>query len=142
MSDGIREELQALLFDSAPPADVDGEALFARTFASEEGAGADLLPPDGLFDLPADDPAFDDAAFDDPAFDPAPDGAGPGDGVFGDEALPAEGVTAADGGTDTADGAGDDAGDSAGDDVWGDSAADADPAGELPEVPFEPGAGW
>jgi hypothetical protein len=142
MSDGIREELQALLFDSAPPADVDGEALFARTFASEEGAGADLLPPDGLFDLPADDPAFDDAAFDDPAFDPAPDGAGPGDGVFGDEALSTEGVTAADGGTDTADSAGDDAGDSAGDDVWGDPAADADPAGELPEVPFEPGAGW
>ena len=142
MSDGIREELQALLFDSAPPADVDGEALFARTFASEEGAGADLLPPDGLFDLPADDAAFDDAAFDDAAFDdPAFDGTAPdgtGDGLFGDEALPAEGVTAGDEGADTADSAGD----SAGDDAWGDPAADTDPAGELPEVPFEPGAGW
>jgi hypothetical protein len=94
MSDGIREELQALLFDSAPPADVDGEALFARTFASDEGAGADLLPPDGLFDLPADDPA--DAGFDEPGFDGAgSDGAGSGDG-----ALLADGVSAGEEGAD------------------------------------------
>jgi hypothetical protein len=54
--------------------------------------------------------------------------------VFGDEALPAEGATAGDEGPETVD--------SAGDDAWGDPAADADPAGGLPEVPFEPGAGW
>ena len=132
MSDGIREELQALLFDSAPPADVDGEALFARTFASEEGAGADLLPPDGLFDLPADDPA-DEGGFDAVASDDL-DGA-----EHGDEALLGDGVTAGDEGADTD---ADTDADTVGDDAWGDPAADGDPAGELPDVPFEPGAGW
>ena len=135
MSDGIREELQALLFDSAPPADVDGEALFARTFASDEGAGADLLPPDGLFDLPADDPAdagLDGAGLDGAGFDgPGLDGA-----VSGDDALLAGGVTAGDEGADP-----DPAGDGPGEDPWGDPAAD-DPAGDAPGLLFEPGAGW
>jgi len=135
MSDGIREELQALLFDSAPPADVDGEALFARTFASDEGAGADLLPPDGLFDLPADDPA-DAAGLDGTGFD----GAGLDGAAFGDDALLADGVSAGGEGA-----APDTAGDDPGDDAWGhpaDDPADDDLAGDAPEVPFEPGAGW
>ncbi len=133
MSDGIREELQALLFDSAPPADVDGEALFARTFASDEGAGADLLPPGGLFDLPADDPT--DTGLDGAGLDGA--GAGAGDDGAGDDTLLADGVSAGDEGADP-----DPAGDGPGDDAWGDPAADDDPAGDAPDVPFEPGAGW
>ena len=129
MSDGIREELRELLFDSAPPPEIDREALFARTFASEPGAGADLLPPDGLFDLPADDPA-DEALLDadgtpadaDPGFDAGPDP----DTDAGTDPDP-----------DVAAGA---------DGPWGDPTAEdpadgGDPAG-APDVPFEPGAGW
>ena len=123
MSDGIRDELRELLFDTAPPPAVDTEAMFQATFAADGPDGADLLPPDGLFDLPADDPAdellADDPAFDDPALD---------DGL--DET-----------GDDTAD-------DTAGLDEPG---AEAEPAWDAegdpgdpgaPEVPFdEPGAG-
>jgi hypothetical protein len=132
MSDGIRDELRELLFDSAPPAEVDREALFARTFAAEEGAGADLLPPDGLFDLPADDPA-DEGLLTDEA-------------LFTDEAALDDGFSA-DAGSSDGDSAADDAGvDPDTTDVWGDPAAGDpagdDPAGAAPDVPFEPGAGW
>ncbi len=57
MNDGIRDELRELLFDSAPAPAVDTAAMFERTFAAAGPDGADLLPPDGLFDLPDDDPA-------------------------------------------------------------------------------------
>lgn len=132
MSDGIREELRELLFDSAPPPEIDREALFARTFASEPGAGADLLPPDGLFDLPADDPA-DEALLDaDTDADPGDLGGGPGD-------------TGADPDTDAGTDLDPDVAAGA-DGPWGDPTAEdpadgGDPAG-APDVPFEPGAGW
>jgi hypothetical protein len=126
MSDGIRDELRELLFDTAPPPAVDTEAMFEATFAADGPDGAELLPPDGLFDLPADDPAdellADDPAFDDPALDPGLD--------------------------ETADDSADEGGDTAGLDEPG---AEAEPAWDAegdpgdpgaPEVPFdEPGAG-
>ncbi len=136
MSDGIREELRELLFDSAPPPEIDREALFARTFASEQGAGADLLPPDGLFDLPGDDPA-DEALLDadgTPADADADDPGGTGDpGVEPDADT--------DAGTDL------DPDVSGADGPWGDPGAEDDPAAGgdpagAPDVPFEPGAGW
>lgn len=52
-----RTRLQELLLDDvAPPSELDRESMFERTFASEPGAGADLLTPDGLFDPAADPP--------------------------------------------------------------------------------------
>ena len=68
-----RDALRELLLDGvAPPAASD--AMFARTFAADGAGGADLLPPDGLFDEPTDpdldDPDLDDGAtLDDPAVD-------------------------------------------------------------------------
>jgi hypothetical protein len=129
MSDGIREELRELLFDSAPPPEIDREALFARTFASEPGAGADLLPPDGLFDLPGDDPA-DEALLDaDGTPTDADDPGGTDD--LGDPGVEPD----TDAGTDL------DPDVAGADGPWGDPAAGGDPAG-APDVPFEPGAGW
>ncbi len=139
MSDGIREELRELLFDSAPPPEIDREALFARTFASEQGAGADLLPPDGLFDLPGDDPA-DEALLLDADGTPAdaddPDGTGGTDGT-GDPGVEPD----TDAGTDL------DPDVAGADGPWGDPGAEDDPAAGgdpagAPDVPFEPGAGW
>lgn len=78
-----RDALRELLFDDvAPPP--GSEAMFAATFAATGSAGAELLPPDDLFDddrsddagsdgvgpddgtddLPLDDPAFDDPGVD------------------------------------------------------------------------------
>ncbi len=138
MSDGIREELRELLFDSAPPPEIDREALFARTFASEQGAGADLLPPDGLFDLPGDDPA-DEALLLDADGTPA-DADDPDDlGAAGaDPATEPDTDAGTDLDPDVAAGA---------DGPWGDPTAEGDPAtgGDptgAPDVPFEPGAGW
>ena len=95
MSDGIRDELRELLFDSAPPPEVDTAAMFERTFAADGPDGSELLPPEGLFDLPADDPAdellldglpadapLEDDGFDGPGLDGTPDGVGL-DGGFG-----------------------------------------------------------
>jgi hypothetical protein len=133
MSDGIRDELRELLFDTAPPPTVDTDAMFARTFAADGADGADLLPPDGLFDLPADDPA-DELPLDDAALDAGYD---PGEDLL-------------DG---TADGAGDD---DAGDDLAADDlgvddghwASGEDPdTGDAgtPDAPFDDhgtGASW
>ena len=137
MSDGIRDELRELLFDTAPPPAVDTEAMFEATFAAGGPDGAELLPPDGLFDLPADDPA-DELLVDDPAFDPTLDDDATHDApTYGDPAL--------DPGLDEAAGEG---GDIAGPDEPG---AEAEPAWDaegdpgVPEAPFdEPGggAGW
>lgn len=114
MSDGIRDELRELLFDSAPPPEVDTAAMFERTFAADGPDGSELLPPDGLFDLPADDPAdellldglpadapledsgLDDTGLDDAGYD---DGA-PHDTGF--DVLDAGHEPAADGGADDA----------------------------------------
>ena len=90
MSDGIRDELRELLLDSAPPAEVDTAAMFERTFAVDGPDGAELLPPDGLFDLPPDDPAdelFLDAPLDPALEDPALDGGPTEDGLAGDGGL-------------------------------------------------------
>lgn len=67
-----RDALRELLFDDvAPPP--GSEAMFAATFAATGSGGAELLPPDDLFDdpvpddtdeLPLDDPAFDDPGVD------------------------------------------------------------------------------
>ena len=98
MSDGIRDELRELLFDSAPPPEVDTAAMFERTFAADGPDGSKLLPPDGLFDLPADDPAdellldglpadapLEDAGLDDTGLDGSGlDGSGPDDAGFDD----------------------------------------------------------
>lgn len=138
MSDGTREELRELLFDSAPPPEIDREALFARTFASEPGAGADLLPPDGLFDLPGDDPA-DEALLDVDGTPADADDLDSTDGLGGTGADPdADTDAGTDLDPDVAGGA---------DGPWGDPAAEDDPAagGDPaggPDVPFEPGAGW
>ena len=134
MSDGIREELRELLFDSAPPPEIDREALFARTFASEPGAGADLLPPDGLFDLPGDDPA-DEALLD---ADGTPADTDTGTGDPGDAGADPDTDAGTDLDPDVAGGA---------DGPWGDPTAEDDPAAGgdpagAPDVPFEPGAGW
>lgn len=135
MSDGTREELRELLFDSAPPPEIDREALFARTFASDEGAGADLLPPDGLFDLPGDDPA--DEALLDADGTPA-DVDAPETGDLGDTGADPDTDAGTDLDPDVAAGA---------DGPWGDPTAEDDPAAGgdpagAPDVPFEPGAGW
>ncbi|GAA3233891.1 hypothetical protein GCM10017691_29870 [Pseudonocardia petroleophila] len=97
--DMSRDALHELLFDGvAPPAGSD--AMFAQTFAAEGSDGADLLPPDGLFDIPADDdldgdpipgdPILDDPALgglaDDPA-DPAFDADHTDDPALEDPAL-------------------------------------------------------
>lgn len=95
MSDGIRDELRELLFDSAPPPEVDTAAMFERTFAAEGPDGSELLPPDGLFDLPADDPADEllldglpaDAPLEDAGLDDGTLGAGLGDGLDDDAGL-------------------------------------------------------
>lgn len=75
-----RGELRELLFDGvAPPP--DAEAMFDRTFAATGDDGAHLLPADGMFDEPADDPIVvedppTDLYVDDPAIDdPSNDGA-------------------------------------------------------------------
>lgn len=124
MNDGIRDELRELLFDSAPAPQVDTAAMFERTFAASGPDGAELLPPDGLFDLPADDPAEDllvddqqvlDDGFDDAPDDPAADEAGD---------LPVD--------TDHADPA------------W-DTSGDAADTGDVPDTTFDDhgtGAGW
>lgn len=72
-----RDALRELLFDDvAPPP--GSEAMFAATFAATGSEGAELLPPDDLFDDPvpddgADDLPLDDPAFDDPGVDPGVD---------------------------------------------------------------------
>jgi hypothetical protein len=73
-----RDALRELLFDEVTPPP-GSEAMFAATFAATGPDGADLLPPDALFDVdpaaedPA-DPALDDLPLDDlPADDPALD---------------------------------------------------------------------
>lgn len=54
MDELSREGLRELLLDVAPPDDVR-EDMFAQTFADgSEGAGADLLPPDGWYDADPD----------------------------------------------------------------------------------------
>ncbi|MHA6782788.1 hypothetical protein ACVGOW_17595 [Pseudonocardia saturnea] len=69
-----RDALRELLFDDvAPPP--GSEAMFAATFAATGSEGAELLPPDDLFDDPVpgdetDDPGVDDGTLLD---DPDPD---------------------------------------------------------------------
>jgi hypothetical protein len=109
MSDGIRDELRELLFDSAPPPEVDTAAMFERTFAADGPDGSELLPPDGLFDLPADDPAdellLDGLPADAPLEDAGLDDAGLDDGTLddiGDDTGFDVPDAAADGGADDA----------------------------------------
>lgn len=108
--EATRAQLRELLFDGVPlPSDAAREAMLQRTFAAEPGAGAELLPPAGLFDPapdgatdPADGSAHDgDAAFHD---------GNPADGDFGDRDV-------SDG--DVGDGAGD-----VGDGEFGDDPVD------------------
>ena len=73
-----RDALRELLFDDvAPPP--GSEAMFAATFAATGSEGAELLPPDDLFDDPVpddgtDDPGIDDGTLlDDPGADPDAD---------------------------------------------------------------------
>ncbi|MDN5932084.1 MAG: hypothetical protein L0I24_13635 [Pseudonocardia sp.] len=70
MSDELasRDALRELLFDDvAPPP--GSEAMFAATFAATGSEGAELLPPDDLFDDPVPDDGTDELPLDDPAFD-------------------------------------------------------------------------
>lgn len=70
-----RLELRKLLLDDvALPSEAVREAMFERTFASEPGAGQDLLPPEGLFDPEPDDPTGSGAG---PAGEPRADDGGP-----------------------------------------------------------------
>lgn len=63
-----RDALRELLFDDvAPPP--GSEAMFAATFAATGSGGAELLPPDDLFDDPVPDDGTDELPLDDPAFD-------------------------------------------------------------------------
>lgn len=67
--EAARTQLREMLLDDVPlPDEAVREAMFARTFAAEPGAGADLLPPDDLFDSDGFDP--------DVAADPGPSDAG------------------------------------------------------------------
>ena len=69
-----RDALRELLFDGvAPPP--GSEAMFAATFAATGSEGAELLPPDDLFDDPVPDDGTDDPGVD----DGTPDGALPDD---------------------------------------------------------------
>lgn len=73
-----RDALRELLFDDvAPPP--GSEAMFTATFAATGSEGADLLPPDHLFDYPAPDPAPDDATDDPGVEDETIDGSLPDD---------------------------------------------------------------
>lgn len=46
-----REELRELLFDDLPPPPPDAQQeMFDRTFAGDGGDGAELLPPDHVFE--------------------------------------------------------------------------------------------
>jgi hypothetical protein len=132
MSDGIRDELRELLFDSAPPPEVDTAAMFERTFAADGPDGSELLPPDGLFDLPADDPAdellLDGLPADAPLEDPGLDDGGPDDAGLDDAGF---------------DAGFDDAG--TGDEVAADEGTDDGSDGIDPGAPFGDhgtGAGW
>lgn len=84
--EAARERLRAMLLDGvAAPDPQVRETLFDATFAAEPGAGAELLPPDGLFDR--------DSAEDDLQLDPEPDPVE--EDVPGDEtAGPAEDLVA------------------------------------------------
>lgn len=56
-----RDALREMLLDGVAPPEAS-EAMFERTFAATDDAGADLLPPDGLYDLDDDPLAEDDTA--------------------------------------------------------------------------------
>ncbi|HVL83790.1 MAG TPA: hypothetical protein VM367_05785 [Pseudonocardia sp.] len=56
-----RTQLREMLLDDvALPSATVREMMFERTFASPPGAGQELLPPDGLFDLSPDEVTDDD----------------------------------------------------------------------------------
>lgn len=133
-----RDALRELLFDGvAPPTGTD--AMFDVTFAAQGPHGAELLPPDGLFDLPADDPA-DDPAFDEAALDDVPlDDVPLGDPAFDDPAF--DGPAFDD---PTLDGAGTDgaAHDTAAGDEPGPDHGAADPHDGTGPDPLDPGTGW
>ena len=69
-----RDALRELLFDGVDPPP-GSEAMFAATFAATGSEGAELLPPDDLFDDPVPDDGTDDPGVD----DGAPDGSLPDD---------------------------------------------------------------
>lgn len=73
MSDDLvsRDALREMLFDGELPPPPPPEEMFDRTFGSDGDAGADLLPPDTLYDEPGHDPFDDDVPVDDIAPDPA-----------------------------------------------------------------------
>jgi hypothetical protein len=74
----VRAQLREQLLDQVPPpSDASREIMFARTFAAAPGAGAELLPPDDLFDPHPDDDAVEPAVA---PLEPAPSD---GDGHHG-----------------------------------------------------------
>lgn len=122
-----RDALRELLFDGvAPPTGTD--AMFDRTFAEQGPYGAELLPPDGLFDLPADDPA-DDPALDEGAFEDLPSD----DAAFDDPGLDVDGALGDEPGADH--GAGDP-------EHGGATEYGGDPHDGTGPDPLDPGTGW